>query len=127
MPYVIHLKPLYYANQFFTDWIVGLFIGAALWILPNGNPSHQHTATELWFRKVADLTFPLYVLHFPLLLLWHAAFGIHFNDITQLWYALLTTVSIAFAIGLFLEKQRPLWSAFFKWLLHTMRGKLAGP
>lgn len=125
MPHAIHLKPLYYANQFFTDWIVGLLIGGALWLLPNGNPAHQHTPTELGFRKIADLTFPLYVLHFPLLLLWDAMFGIHFNDIAQLWYALITTIVIAFFIGLFLEQQRPLWTRFFKWLLSGIKNKLS--
>jgi peptidoglycan/LPS O-acetylase OafA/YrhL len=125
MPYAIHLKPLYYANQFFTDWIVGVFIGGALWILPNGNPSHQHTKTELWLRKVADLTFPLYVLHYPLLLLWHAVFGIHYNDVSQLWYALLTTITIAFLAGWFLEQWRQIWSAFFKKALIFVRSKFA--
>jgi peptidoglycan/LPS O-acetylase OafA/YrhL len=67
IPYKIGYKPLYYANQFVTDWAVGLFIAATLWILPTGD----HLSTELkfanWFRKAADLTFPLYVLHFPLI------------------------------------------------------------
>lgn len=121
MPYIIHLKPLYYANQFFTDWIVGIFIAGALWLLPNGNPAYQHSPAAIRFRKIADLTFPLYVLHFPLLLLWGALFGTHFNDITQLWHALIAVILACAVIGVFLEKQRPLWSALFKRILNRVQ------
>lgn len=124
MPYIIHFKPLYYANQFFTDWIIGIFIAGALWLLPNGRPEHQPSPAEIGFRKIADLTFPLYVLHFPLMLLWQALFGIHFNDITQLWRALVAVVITSAVIGVFLERQRPIWSAMFKKILNIGAGKL---
>jgi peptidoglycan/LPS O-acetylase OafA/YrhL len=117
IPYKIGYAPLYYANQFVTDWLVGLFIAAALWILPTGN----HLSTELkfanWFRKGADLTFPLYVLHFPLLVLWKALFGLKENDTTQLWEVLISVLVSASLLGVLLEMQRPMWTRFFKRLL----------
>jgi peptidoglycan/LPS O-acetylase OafA/YrhL len=119
IPYKIGYAPLYYANQFVTDWIVGLFIAVALWILPTGN----HLSTELkfanWFRKAADLTFPLYVLHFPLLVLWMSLFGRRENDSAQLWQVLFSVLVTASLLGVLLEMQRPVWSRFFKWLLRT--------
>ena len=123
LPYVIHLGPLYYANQFFTDWVLCVFVAGALWILPAGSAKYVHTRAEGWFRAVADVTFPLYVLHYPLLVLWRAVYGFHFNDTAQMWKALICIVIIVAVIGVVLEKQRPWWSAFFKKLLIFLRKK----
>jgi peptidoglycan/LPS O-acetylase OafA/YrhL len=118
LPYVIHLKPLYYANQFFTDWVIALFVATALWMLPSGSSTQPISKRANLFRKIADLTFPLYVLHFPLLVLWRATIGIQYDNLGQLCVAIAFVLVIAAVIGYFLEKQRPLWSRFFKWLLN---------
>jgi peptidoglycan/LPS O-acetylase OafA/YrhL len=95
---------------------VGLFIAAALWILPTGD----HLSTELkfanWFRKAADLTFPLYVLHFPLMVLWRALFGYKAYDMLQLWQVLASVLVVSIATGCFAGNAAPLWTRFFKWL-----------
>jgi len=124
LPYVIHLKPLYYANQFFTDWVIAIFVAAALWILPNGNSNQPVSKRANIFRKIADLTFPLYVLHFPLIVLWRATIGIDYDNFGQLCVAITFVLITASIIGYFLEKQRPLWSRFFKWLLTNVRNLL---
>ncbi|MEO7216460.1 acyltransferase [Mucilaginibacter sp.] len=117
IPYRIGYKPLYYANQFVTDWIVGLFVAATLWILPTGDHlSTEHKFANV-FRKAADLTFPLYVLHFPLLVLWRALFGYKAYDTAQLWQALISVLIVASLLGVLLEMQRPLWTRFFKQVL----------
>ncbi|MFD0750776.1 acyltransferase family protein [Mucilaginibacter calamicampi] len=121
LPYVIHLKPLYYANQFFTDWVLALFVSFALWLLPNGNGSKVSSKPANLLRKIADLTFPLYVLHFPLIVLWKATIGIQYDNFWQLCAAIVFVLITASVIGYFLEKQRPLWTRFFKWLLTNGR------
>lgn len=126
LPYVIHLKPLYYANQFFTDWVIAIFIAVALWTLPNGNNNQPASKSANIFRKVADLTFPLYVLHFPLIVLWRATIGIDYDNFGQLCVAITFVLISASIIGYFLEKQRPLWSRFFKWLLTNCRNFFSG-
>ena len=117
LPYVIFLGPLYYANQFFTDWVLAIFVAAALWLLPNGGISNSVSKGANTFRKIADLTFPLYVLHYPFIILWKATIGIDPDNFGQLCVAIICVLVIASVIGYFLEKQRPLWSRFFKWLL----------
>jgi peptidoglycan/LPS O-acetylase OafA/YrhL len=121
LPYVIHLKPLYYANQFFTDWVIAIFVATALWMLPSGNSNQPISKRAKLFRKIADLTFPLYVLHFPLLVLWRATIGIQYDSFGQLCVAITFVLVTAAIIGYFLEKQRPLWSRLFKWLLTNGR------
>ncbi|OOQ57073.1 acyltransferase family protein [Mucilaginibacter pedocola] len=119
IPYRIGYTPLYYANQFVTDWVVGLFIAATLWILPTGTePGTEHRFAGI-FRKAADLTFPLYVLHFPLLVLWRALFGYQANNWAQLWQALTSVLVAASVLGILLEMQRPVWVKFFKKILGT--------
>ncbi|WP_457128598.1 acyltransferase family protein [Mucilaginibacter sp. HD30] len=124
LPYVIHLKPLYYANQFFTDWVIGIFVATALWALPNGNSTQPVSKRANVCRKIADLTFPLYVLHFPLIVLWRATIGIDYGNFGQLCVAIIFVLITASIIGYFLEKQRPLWSRLFKWLLTNGRNIL---
>jgi peptidoglycan/LPS O-acetylase OafA/YrhL len=123
IPFMIGYKPLYYANQFITDWIIGICVAAALWVLPTINDLSAHANWAKWFRKMADLTFPLYVLHFPLLILWRCLFGYTINDKTQLWEAIISVLTASAIIGLILEKQRFLWVKFFKWLLNFLKSK----
>ncbi|TDN39581.1 hypothetical protein A8B98_18000 [Hymenobacter sp. UV11] len=110
--------PLFFAGQFLSDWFTGLFISLALWILPSANPSKVSGSWIDKFRKVADLTFPIYVLHYPLLILWQGIFKQRPYDAGQLAGALVMVLLVAAAIGLVLERQRPVWAKFFKWLLN---------
>lgn len=126
LPYVIHLKPLYYANQFFTDWVLAIFFSVSLWLLPDGTDAPTVGKSAKLFRKIADLTFPLYVLHFPLIVLWKATVGIQYDNFWQLCTAIIFVLITSFTIGHFLEKQRPLWLRFFKWLLTTIRNLFKG-
>jgi peptidoglycan/LPS O-acetylase OafA/YrhL len=121
IPYIIGYKPLYYANQFITDWVVGIFIAAALWILPTGNSLSKSNKWANRFRGIADLTFPIYVLHFPLLVLYRCLFGYKMNNVVQMWQAIISVIVISSIIGLLLEKQRPLWNKLFKWILSRIK------
>jgi peptidoglycan/LPS O-acetylase OafA/YrhL len=117
IPYKIGYKPLFYANQFVTDWIVGLLVAFTLWTLPTGNEQSTEPKWTGMFRKVADLTFPLYVLHFPLLILWRGVFGFQLNNSLQMWQAIISVVIVSAIIGVLLERQRYIWIRLFKWLL----------
>src|SRR6185312_1539892 len=65
IPYVIGKPPLFFSNQFITDYILGFFIAVALWIAPSDGNSKSKSKWVKQYRIAADLTFPLYVLHFP--------------------------------------------------------------
>lgn len=120
-PKAIGTAPFYFANQFATDWVVGLFIGLALWVLPLGAGFAVQAKWIGWFRKFADLTFPIYVLHHPLLVLFRAVVGFEVRDTTQLWMAIVSAFILSALIGLLLESQRPVWVRFFKWLFSSGR------
>jgi len=122
-PGKIGYKPLYYANQFVTDWVVGVFVAAALWILPTGDQPKAEVKFANLIRKLADLTFPLYVLHFPLIVLYRALFGFRQYDMVQLWEAIISVFVVACVLGILLEMQRPVWTRFFKWLLGSAKSE----
>jgi len=121
-PYVLGYKPFFYANRFVTDWAVGILFALAVWFLPTASVSSG--AERAWvktFRAIADLSFPLYILHYPLLILWRAVFGWRMNDLGQMFIAIIGITVAAGVIGLFLERQRGLWIQFFKWVLGRLK------
>jgi len=106
------IYPLVYANQFSTDWIIGFSIALSFWFLP----LHSAGVNQIFYKAVragAELTFPLYVLHFPLIILWNAAFnttnGVLIGD---LWQVIFGVLVICCGIGLLLDKYRYIWTRF---------------
>lgn len=121
-PFFLGKPSLFYAGQFVTDWIIGFFVGLALWFLPSYSHSlsvAQTRCTKI-FRKTADLTFPLYVLHFPMILLWGALVEFHLNDFSQFIGALVVILVVAFILGLLMEKLRPEFGRFFIWIFNVI-------
>lgn len=124
-PYPIGTAPFFFANEFATDTAAGLCVAVALWLLPSGRPAVPGGVVDR-FRALADLTFPIYVLHFPLLILWRVLFGLRVEDHGQYVLALGSVLVVAAILGLALERQRPRWSRAFAWLFATV-GRLLAP
>lgn len=69
LPKPIGTIPFYFANQFLTDWLLGFLIATGIWLVSGSRfESHKKSYSQK-LRKIADLTFPLYVLHNPLFVL----------------------------------------------------------
>ncbi|AWM32873.1 acyltransferase family protein [Hymenobacter nivis] len=119
-PYNLGRKPFFYANRFLTDWLTGIIFALAVWLLPAGSNAVKPAAVNL-LRTIADLSFPLYILHYPLLVLWRAAFGWRANDVSQMCIAIVSVTVVAVIIGVFLEQQRGIWVRFFKWAVNCIK------
>lgn len=115
MPFILGFKPLFFANQFLTDWIIGILFAAAIWLLPT-NSSALKISWAKPLRKIADWSFPLYVLHYPLLVLWQATFGWQAGNLKQMWLAMFFVSLVSVVLGIFLERGRRQWTSFFNWL-----------
>ncbi|MDB5086232.1 MAG: Peptidoglycan/LPS O-acetylase OafA/YrhL, contains acyltransferase and SGNH-hydrolase domain [Mucilaginibacter sp.] len=113
LPFKIGKPPLYFASQFISDWIVGFFIGLALWLIPASRVVFKQSKQ---LRTIANLTFPLYVLHNPLLILWSVAFHNKFTKVADLWLPFSVVLTVSVILGIALEKQRYLWVNLFKYL-----------
>jgi peptidoglycan/LPS O-acetylase OafA/YrhL len=115
MPLRLGGAPLFYAGQFITDFIIGIFIAAALWMLPQYNTKPAAKSAAINFvRKLADLTFPLYVLHDPLLVLIRAFWKTKLFDSVQMWTAIVIVFIVCVLIGTLMENTRKHWISFFK-------------
>lgn len=125
LPYKMGKPPLVFASQFFTDWITAFFIGFALWILPLEYKHKQQSKWVSLIRAAADLTFPLYVLHNPLLILYDAIFKNTVYEISQLWKPSLLILIVSVILGVVLEKQRYLWSRLFNFLVFHLKVRLS--
>jgi peptidoglycan/LPS O-acetylase OafA/YrhL len=122
-PGEIGSAPLFYSGQFLTDLLLGFLLSIVLWLLPvdrSIEPTASSKGLSL-FREVADLTFPIYVLHFPLLILYKAIFGFQPNSINQLLLAIVSVFSASALIGYGLNKSRRHWNKLFEFLLTGLR------
>ncbi|WP_310392153.1 acyltransferase [Hymenobacter sp.] len=124
LPAAVGTRPLFFSGQFVTDWVVGALFAGAIWGLPAGTVSGPRRWAKP-LRLVADASFPLYVLHFPLLVLWRVLFGQQLNNLQQLGWVILGVTLLAGAAGLLLERQRSSWVRLFDWLIRRFTKKPA--
>ena len=113
--------PLVYASQFLTDWMIGAAIAFGLYFLPTTNIRAKMSDTALGIRKMADLTFPLYVLHLPLILLWDTFLKLDKNISQNIWKPIIGVLILSGLMGVFLERYKYLYVRFFTRLLKTLK------
>ena len=113
-PLTVGDKPLFMTGQFATDWVVGALVALAIWCVP----ADEVSVPGAWvkpLRTVADLAFPLYVLHFPLLVLGRVLVVWRVNDLVQMGLVMAGVIVLAVIAGVALERQRSRWIRFFAW------------
>jgi peptidoglycan/LPS O-acetylase OafA/YrhL len=110
MPFRRGLRPLFLASSFISDWIVGLCVGFMLWNLPLKHKSEIgiHTPKFTAFRKIADLTFPIYLLHYPMIIFYKSFIMI--ENKTAFIIMLLAVLTSCCLMGLLMERYRYWWS-----------------
>ena len=119
-PYRLGSHPLYWAGSFVTDWIIGFVVASSIWLLPMNTAASAATTSIVSkrFREFANMTFPIYVLHYPILILLKCIIPPQLPAGWQ-WFI---TGSIALVIctflGLIFEKHKDKWKAFFVWIFN---------
>lgn len=125
LPFQLGRPPLFYANQFIKDFIVGIFLSISLYAAAGLNSTKQKSpAYAVKFRVVADLTFSLYLLHFPLLVLWRAIVPSQFGNAWQFIMAMLCVFTVVAVLGFFLERRRPWWDKLFGNIINAAGARL---
>jgi peptidoglycan/LPS O-acetylase OafA/YrhL len=110
MPYSIGYPPFYFSNQFITDWLFGLFIAASIYFFPFQDLHLQKPSWFTQFRLIADLTFSLYILHYPLIILFQSLV----SYTSKWWMPIALCIGIvAMIIGYAIEQKRQTWKSFF--------------
>jgi peptidoglycan/LPS O-acetylase OafA/YrhL len=120
-PFRIGSPPFFFANQFITDFLIGCIIGLSLWFLPLYSKFKTIPPAIKVIRTMADLTFPIYVLHYPLLVLFQHFFVVKELNIPQFLLAAISITLVASLVGFILESQRKYWITFFTWLANLTK------
>ncbi len=123
MPYPVLHPPLFWAAAFFTDWIVGFFVALAIWLFPTDvERPLQDTRLLRKMRSIANLTFPIYVLHYPLLILMKCILPAILS--TAMLSALdgLLTLWICVCLGLLFDAYKSKWKDYFTRLVGRVTG-----
>ncbi len=110
--------PWFFAAQFGTDWLVGIAIALAVWLIPAADPSAATKPVTRpgakVLRKAGDLTFSLYVVHYPLLILYRAlTAGWALKPAANMALGAVVVLTACVTIGLWLEARRPFWLMMF--------------
>ena len=119
-PYRLGSHPLYWAGSFVTDWVIGLVVAFSIWLLPMSKATTVVTtsAVSKRFREFANMTFPIYVLHYPILILLKCIIP---SDITPGWqWFIIGSIALIICtiLGLIFEKYKEKWKALFIWIFN---------
>lgn len=110
LPQSLGQKPLYYSGQFITDICFAMFIAGAFIFLPNGSSITDYVPYKVQklIRLAGDLTYPVYVFHFPLLLLFrYVLIDYTAYNQAQFFGVLLIVLTISLFTGYYANKSRP--------------------
>ncbi|PAY17878.1 hypothetical protein CKO51_19505 [Rhodopirellula sp. SM50] len=118
--------PLNYSSAFVTDWILAASVGMILFAMRGLLRTGASPIVMRVARRLGDLTFPVYIFHFPLLAFFAALSGAEsFNrgPINLLGIGCAFVASVA--LGLISERFRPRLASMIKlrfaWLRRTIR------
>ena len=118
-PNHINTTHLHWADKFLTDWIVSVFVAIAVYLLPrNSEMSSAPSIIVLVFRKLGDLTFPIYVLHFPLLIVIKEVISKFNMARGQSLLGIIMAFAACSFLGFFLDSYRNNWNRLFKKLVN---------
>ena len=111
-PFKLGTPPLFFAAGFGTDFLIGIFIAFAICVFPVKEALRKKNTSVAYayFRKVADLTFPIYLLHNPLYVLFKTVLKFQQNSMQQYILVFTAALIIATALGLVMDKYRYLWN-----------------
>lgn len=115
IPYVLDTPPLYWAGQFLTDWILGIIVSLAVWILPTqAERKLQEHSVIVHFRGFANMTFPIYVLHFPILVCMKCWITrLYIKDGLSSSLGIFLSLLLCIILGYYFESKKDWWRRAF--------------
>ncbi len=103
-PFLLGIKPFYFANQFLTDTIIGIWFSISILFLPENKSFGISDIFIKQFRKIADFTFPIYVFHFPILNLLKLVMVNKLNINYQFYLSIIVSLFVSILLGSFFKK-----------------------
>jgi peptidoglycan/LPS O-acetylase OafA/YrhL len=117
-PWRIGYPPLYFSNAFVSDILLSLFVAATIYFFDRVTErAPVPVRLGRLIRRCADMTFSLYLLHYPFLIFAAAVVPFDRSNRLQTLAVLLVIVILIGAISLVTEAKRP---ALARWLERSL-------
>ena len=107
----------FFSASFLTDWVTALAVAmlvASVAAMPLRWPGERAVA---WLRRGGDLTFPLYLFHYPLIVFVTAALPFDRTNPLQVAAVVAGLLVVVVALGTAVEATRPRWTRLLDGLL----------
>lgn len=119
----IGYQPLYMANGFLSDLVTGVFVAISVYLLPSNKEAATSDSGLLkQLRYYANLTYPIYLLHFPVLVVCSSIiFRYHLSEPVNYIVGFIAASSVSILLGSFFEKHKGIWYNFFNNLVFNKR------
>lgn len=112
--------PWFFSAPFLSDYVTGITLAVAIWLLPTQDIAQHSKSTVFRFRQLGDLTFSIYLLHFPLVILFKGLYPYKINAAALILIGLSVTASTV-VIGRGLESKRPFWRVIIGEMLENIK------
>jgi peptidoglycan/LPS O-acetylase OafA/YrhL len=122
-PRTTNFPPLFYSGKFLSDYILGVLVSLVIWLLPEIKFTTSFSSSRglRIFRLVADLTFPLYVFHNPLLIFFKSVINFQLNNYSQMLFVILLVFVICSFVGFYIDRYKKIWDKLFSIILVKFR------
>ncbi len=100
----------FFSASFLTDWVTALAVAtlvASVAAMPLRWPGERAVA---WLRRGGDLTFPLYLFHYPLIVFVTAALPFDRTNPLQVAAVVAGLLVVVVALGTAVDATRPRWT-----------------
>lgn len=110
-PFPMGTAPFYFSASFLSDWVFAAGVALVMAGI-NRLPLSAGEQRAQQFRRLGDLTFPIYLFHFPIVFFATHVLAIHPTTWTEgaMWAA--AAMAVVLPLSLLNERTRPAWRAW---------------
>ena len=124
LPFATGTPRWFFSASFLTDWVTALAIATLVASVAAMRLTWPGERAVAWLRRGGDLTFPLYLFHYPLVVFVTAALPFDKTNPLQVAAVVAGLLAVVTGLGTAVEATRPRWMRLLDGLLS--RGADAG-
>ena len=114
LPLPLGSSALRFSAAFLTDWVTALGVATVIAAFSASGMRSPAPWASAWLRRAGDLTFPLYLFHFPMIVFVTAAVPFDSRDAAQALPMAGAILASALVLGGLADRSRPAWHDGFE-------------
>ena len=116
LPFAMGTPRWFFSASFLTDWVTALAVATLVASVAAMRLQWPGARAIAWLRRGGDLTFPLYLFHYPLIVFLTAALPFDKSSPLQVAGIVAGLLVVVAALGTAVEATRPRWARLFEGL-----------